>query len=70
MPMTTTQITVSGVDACLPVTLKFSNAAGFSVSTPALRATVNGAGVTLVAVVPLYLDPVTEQSDKAPFLWS
>jgi len=57
-PLTVLQIGTSGVNASNPVTLQFSNSAGFSVSEQAIRVQSDG---TVIAGVPLYVDPSTGQ---------
>lgn len=56
IPLTVLQIGTSGVNAANPVTLQFSNGAGFSATEQAVRVQSDG---TVIAGVPLYVDPAT-----------
>ena len=58
IPLTVLQIGASGVSAANPVTLQFSNRAGFSATEQAVRVQSDG---TVIAGVPLYVDPGTGQ---------
>jgi uncharacterized protein (TIGR03437 family) len=58
LPLTVLQIATSGVDAANPVTLQFSSSSGFSATEQAVRVQSDG---TVVAGVPLYVDPGTGQ---------
>jgi uncharacterized protein (TIGR03437 family) len=58
IPLTVLQIGTSGVNAANPVTLQFSNSSGFSATEQAVRVQSDG---TVIAGVPLYIDPGTGQ---------
>jgi len=58
LPLTRLFITTCKLDAAAPITLKFSNSAGFSVIEDPVRVDSSG---NIVAGVPLYLDPSTNQ---------
>jgi len=58
VPLTVLQIGASGLSAANPVTLQFSSSSGFSATEQAVRVQSDG---TVIAGVPLYVDPSTGQ---------
>ncbi len=57
-PLTLLQIDTTGINAGSAVTLAFSNSSGFSATEQAIRVESDG---TVIAGVPLYVDPTTGQ---------
>ena len=57
-PLTPLYIATTGIDPSSPVMIQFSDSAGFSASETAIRVGSEG---TVVAAVPLYVDPSTGQ---------
>ncbi len=57
-PLTLLQIATTGINVADAVTIAFSNSSGFSASEQAVRVESNG---TVLAGVPLYVDPSTGQ---------
>jgi hypothetical protein len=58
VPLTPLQISTIDLDVNSPVNIQFSNAAGFSVTEAPIRIASDG---TVIAAVPLYVDPVSNQ---------
>lgn len=58
IPLTPLQITTSGLDPTVAVLLQFSNGAGYTVTESPIRVAPDG---TVVAGVPLFVDPVSGQ---------
>jgi hypothetical protein len=57
-PLTPIYIETTGLNVSAPVTIQFSNSAGFSVSQQPIRVASDG---TVVAASPLYVDPASGQ---------
>ncbi len=55
-PLSPLQLTVTGLDMTQPISLKFSNSAGYSVTDQPIRTTTGG---LVVVAVPLYANPTT-----------
>ncbi len=62
IPLTPLQISTTGLNTNSPVVVRFSNSAGFSASEQPIRIVPGG---TVVAAVPLYIDPGTNQITQA-----
>jgi hypothetical protein len=58
IPMTPLTLATTGIDSTSPVSVSFSNSAGFSVSYQPIRVEADG---TVVVAVPLYVAPGTNQ---------
>ncbi len=58
VPLTPLTLTTTGIDPQSPVTVSFSNGAGFSFSDQPIRVGTDGA---VVVAVPLYVDPASSQ---------
>lgn len=58
VPLTAVVVTTTGVDPNSPISLTFSDGAGFSVTESPIRVDTSGSGMMVVAV-PLYVNPTT-----------